>query len=137
MDQTLTTADARLIEEASAALLAVHDPATTRVAAAVLGGSGAVHLGVSLRSARVSVCAESTAVANAKMAGEEEIETIVAVGLGEDGVPLVINPCGVCRELVPAIAPHVRVLVDAGDRVVAVSSPELLPMPWKRARSYD
>ncbi|MFF2050539.1 hypothetical protein ACFVU2_02965 [Leifsonia sp. NPDC058194] len=86
----------------------------------------------------MSVCAESTAVANAKLAGEEGIVTIVAVGLGEDGVPRVINPCGVCRELVPSIAPEVRVLVDGGDgTVVAVASPELLPMPWVRARSYD
>jgi cytidine deaminase len=137
MVQMITAADEKLIAEASALLVRVHDAAITRVAAAALGKSGAVHLGVSLRSPRVSVCAESTAVANAKAAGEEAIETIVAVGLGEDGVPVVINPCGVCRELVPAVAPGVRVLVDDGGDVVAVGSPDLLPMPWKRARSYD
>ncbi|WP_162819083.1 cytidine deaminase [Leifsonia aquatica] len=133
----MTTTDETLIAEASAALVRVHDPAAVRVAAAVRGATGAVYLGVSLRSPRVSVCAESTAIANAKLAGEAELETIVAVGLGEDDVPRVINPCGVCRELVPALAPGVRVLVDAGDAVVAVTSPELLPMPWVRARSYD
>lgn len=138
MTQDLRATDAELIEAATALLSRVHDPAAVRVAAAARGISGAVYLGVSLATPRVKVCAESSAVANAKIGGDEAITTIVSVGLGGDDVPHVINPCGVCRELIPKFGRDLRVLIDAGDGVVAAAEPiELLPMPWIRARSYD
>ncbi|MEV8253362.1 hypothetical protein AB0O95_05275 [Rhodoglobus sp. NPDC076762] len=130
--------DAELIEAAAALLSRVHDPSAVRVAAAARGISGAVYLGVSLATPRVKVCAESCAVANAKIGGEEAITTIVSVGLGVDDVPHVINPCGVCRELIPKFGQDLRVLIDTGHGVVAAADPiELMPMPWVRARSYD
>lgn len=138
MNQELLASDAELIDAAAALLSRVHDPGAVRVAAAARGVSGAVYLGVSLATPRVKVCAESSAVANAKIGGEEAITTIVSVGLGSDDVPHVINPCGVCRELIPKFGQDLRVLVDSGDGVVAAAEPiELLPMPWIRARSYD
>ncbi|GAA2543050.1 cytidine deaminase [Microbacterium mitrae] len=138
MTQALLPSDAELIEAASALLSRVHDPRAVRVAAAARGVSGAVYLGVSLATPRVKVCAESSAVANAKIGGDEAITTIVSVGLGADDVPHVINPCGVCRELIPKFGHELRVLIDTGDGVVAAASPdELLPMPWVRARAYE
>ncbi len=138
MTQELLPADAELIEAASALLSRVHDPRAVRVAAAARGVSGAVYLGVSLATPRVKVCAESNAVANAKIGGDEAITTIVSVGLGVDDVPHVINPCGVCRELIPKFGQDLRVLIDTGDGVVAAAAPaELLPMPWIRARAYE
>lgn len=132
-----TPADDDLIEAASALLLRAYDATLHRVAAAARGLSGEVFLGLSLATPRVSVCAESSAVANAKMACEEAVGTIVSVGLDPAGVPLVINPCGVCREVVPRFGRDLRVLVDAGGQIIAASPEELLPMPWVRARSYD
>ena len=130
--------DARLIDAASELLLRAHDSELHRVAAAARGASGEVYLGLSLRSSRVNVCAESSALANARIAGEEVIETMVSVGLRADGTAVVVNPCGVCRELVPAIAPGIRTLADeGGGRVVSVDAGDLLPMPWVRARTYD
>ncbi|GAA1421154.1 hypothetical protein [Agrococcus citreus] len=138
MTQEIIPSDAELIEAAAALLSRVHDPDAVRVAAAARGISGAVHLGVSLATSRVKVCAESSAVANARIGGDEAITTIVSVGLGTDDVPHVINPCGVCRELIPKFGQDLRVLVDTGDGVVAAATPsELLPMPWIRARSYS
>jgi cytidine deaminase len=138
MTQELLPSDAELIEAAAALLSRVHDSGAVRVAAAARGISGAVYLGVSLATPRVKVCAESSAVANAKIGGDEAITTIVSVGLGVDGVPHVINPCGVCRELIPKFGQDLRVLIDTGDGVVAAAAPiELLPWPWIRARSYD
>jgi len=134
---TLTESDEELIAAASALLMRAYDPTLHRVAAAARGSSGSIHLGLSLATPRVNVCAESSAVANAKIAGDERVETMVSVGLGAGDVPVVINPCGVCRELVPKFADDLRVLVDAGDRVAVASPAELLPMPWVRARSYD
>lgn len=132
-----TPADDELTAAASALLLRVYDDAQHRVAAAARGLSGTLYLGLSLATPRVSVCAESSAVANAKMAGEEAIDTIVSVGLDQDGVPRVINPCGVCREVVPRFGRGLRVLVEVDGRVIATSPEELLPMPWVRARSYE
>ena len=48
-----------------------------------------------------------------------------------------INPCGVCREVVPKFGRDLRVLVDVGGTVAVASPEELLPMPWVRARSYS
>ncbi len=131
-----TSADRQLIEEASALLARAHDPALHRVAAAARGVSGAVYLGLSLFTPRESVCAESSAIANAKMVGEERIESIVSVGLGADDLARVVNPCGVCREVVPVFGRDVRVIVDVDGDVVVAEPRELLPMPWVRARSY-
>ncbi|WP_052492751.1 cytidine deaminase [Leucobacter komagatae] len=138
MIHDISQSDAELIEAAASLLTRVHDPAAVRVAAAARGVSGAIYLGVSLATPRVKVCAESTAIANAKIGGDAAITRVVSVGLGPDDVPHVINPCGVCRELVPRFGEDLNVLVDIGDgRVAAVRPDELLPMPWVRARSYD
>lgn len=135
--QALTESDEELIREASALLLRVHDPAFHRVAVAARGVSGTIYPGLSIATPRVKICAESSAIANARMAGEEAIETIVSVGLDEKNSPVVINPCGVCREVVPKFAPALRVIVDASGELAVASSEELLPMPWVRARHYD
>lgn len=138
MKSPLSDTDARLIDAASELLVRAHDADLHRVAAAARGASGEVYLGLSLRTARVSVCAESSALANARIGGEETIEVMVSVGLQADGTAVVVNPCGVCREVVPAIAPGIRTLVVEGDgRVVSVEAGDLLPMPWVRARIYD
>lgn len=65
------------------------------------------------------------------------MEAIVSVGLRDDGTAVILNPCGVCREVVPAIAPGIRTLVDDGGHPVWVTAVDLLPMPWVRARTYD
>ena len=137
MTSPLNDADRHLVDAASELLIRTHDAALHRVAAAARGASGRIYLGLSLRSPRVSVCAESTALANARIGGEQDIEAMVSVGLREDGTCVILNPCGVCRELVPAIAPGIRTLADDGGHPVWVTAAELLPMPWVRARSYD
>lgn len=133
----LTDEDHELRDAASALLSRVHDAAQHRVAAAVRGGSGAIYVGLSLKSPRVDVCAEPSAIANARICGEDSIDTFLAVGMGPDDVPLVINPCGVCRELIPHYAPDARLVVSDGTTVGVVSGVDLLPLPWVRARSYD
>lgn len=135
--QMLTSADDELCEAASAVLVRAHDSRQHRVAVAARGTSGAIYTGLSLSTARVNVCAEPTAIANARMAGEDSVDTIVAVGLDPADVPIVINPCGVCRELVPNFGTSIRVIVSDGGEVGVVTSADLLPIPWVRARSYD
>ncbi|GAB3557629.1 cytidine/deoxycytidylate deaminase family protein [Spelaeicoccus albus] len=133
----LSQADVNLRQLASDLLLRTHDGVKHRVAAAARGESGRSYLGVNLGSNRVNICAEPSALANAAIAGEAAIETIVAVGMGTNDVPQVINPCGVCRELIPNFAPAARIIVnDCGD-VRPVLIDDLLPIPWVRARNYD
>ena len=50
------------------------------------------------------------------------------VRLRDDGTAVILNPCGVCREVVPAIAPGIRTLVDDGGHPVWVTAADLLPM---------
>lgn len=136
MPMTLTTEDQELIDAAGDVLLRTHDSELHRVAVAARGGSGKIYLGLSLRTPRESVCAESSAIANAKMAGETTVHTIVAVGLDPDDKPVVVNPCGLCREMVPVFAPEIRVVINDKGTLHVASAPELLPLPWVRARNY-
>jgi cytidine deaminase len=134
--RALTAEDQDLVFAASDLLLRAYDEKNHRVAAAVRGGSGEVHLGLHLASDRVNICAEPSAIANALISGEATLTTIVAVGMDETGTPQVINPCGVCRELVPHYGEDIRIIVNNDGEVGVVAPSDLLPIPWVRAQSY-
>lgn len=106
-------------------------------AAAMRGESGAIYLGLHIGSKRINVCAESSALANARIAQEASIESSVAVSMDQHGEPQVTNPCGVCRELLRNYGAEATVLVDAGGEVGTVSLGELLPYPWTRATETE
>lgn len=133
----LSESDVELYEEARRLLLAAHHGVNHRVAAAMRGASGAIYLGLHIGSKRINVCAESSALANARIAQEESIHSVVAVSMDEHGEPQVTNPCGVCRELLRNYGPETSVLVDAGGEVGAVSLQDLLPYPWMRATETE
>ena len=135
--ERLTAGDKKLCDAAAALLIRAHDPAQHRVAAAVRGRSGAIYVGLSLKTTRVDVCAEPSAISNARIGGEHAVDTIVAVGLDRDGAAVVINPCGVCRELVPHFGEDIRVVVSLDGELGVVPARDLLPIPWVRARTYD
>ncbi|MDQ0643088.1 hypothetical protein [Microbacterium murale] len=133
----VTSDDLDLISAASALLLRSYDERDHRVAAAVRGASGSTYLGLHLGSDRVNVCAEPSAIANARIGGEDAVHTIVAVGMDATGVPRVVNPCGVCRELVRRYGDDIRVIVDHSGELDVVQPADLLPIPWVRAQTYD
>lgn len=139
-ERPLTPDDVGLFEAARTLLEQRHHPSLHQVAAAVRGESGAIYTGLHLGSRRVNVCAESSAIAAAVIAGEDRIVAAVAVcmGVGADAaVPQVTNPCGVCRELMGQYGADARILVDDGGRVRVAALPELLPLPWLRAEELD
>jgi cytidine deaminase len=72
------------------------------VGAAVLGGSGKIHLGCNVENASygLTICAERSAVARAIAAGEKRV---LACAISVPGKPC--PPCGACRQ----------VLVELGD----------------------
>ncbi len=132
----LTTEDIELFDAARRLLEQRHHPELHQVAAAVRGASGAIYTGLHLGSRRINVCAESSAIAAAVIAGEEQVVEAVAVCMGTGvtaTVPQVTNPCGVCRELMGEYGADALVLVDAGGTVRKVALRELLPLPWLRA----
>jgi cytidine deaminase len=94
-------------------LLTAHHTENHRVAAAIRGESGAVYLGLHIGAKRINVCAESSALANARMAQEASIDSVVAVSMDGQGQPQVTNPCGLCRELLRSYGTETSVLVDA------------------------
>lgn len=133
----LDSADIALFNAASDLLTASHHIDNHRVAAAMRGTSGKIYLGLHLGSKRVNICAESSAVANARMAGEDSIESAVAVCMNDSGVPQVTNPCGICRELLRTYGAGTSVLIDAGGRVGKATIADLLPLPWMRAAENE
>ncbi|MCZ9880436.1 cytidine/deoxycytidylate deaminase family protein [Arthrobacter sp. B2a2-09] len=133
----LSHSDVELYTAARQLLLTAHHTENHRVAAAMRGASGAIYLGLHIGSKRINVCAESSALANARIAQETSIESTVAVSMDAHGEPQVTNPCGVCRELLRNYGAEATVLVDAGGEVGTVSLEELLPYPWMRATETD
>lgn len=101
------------------------------------GESGAIYFGLHVGSKRINVCAESSALANARMAQEAAIVSVVAVSMDAGGQPQVTNPCGVCRELLRTYGAEASVLVDAEGEVGIVGIKDLLPYPWMRAAETE
>ena len=101
------------------------------VAAALLGASGNVYLGVCVDTAcSMGFCAEHAAAAAMLTAGESRV--LRAVALAWDG--RVLPPCGRCREFLSQLDPHnaeAEVLVAPG---LVCTLRELLPQDWKAKR---
>jgi len=135
--RSLTPDDVELFDRARKLLELTFDPVIHQVAAALRTSSGEIYLGVHLGSRRINVCAESSAIANATMARDLDIRTIVAVCKDESGRIVVTNPCGVCRELLSTYGPDTDVLVDVQGKVLKLSAPELMPNPWMFPREND
>ncbi|NUU33334.1 hypothetical protein [Arthrobacter sp. C9C5] len=133
----LTSADVELYEAARRLLMTAHHSENHRVAAAMRGGSGAIYLGLHLGSKRINVCAESSALANARIAQEDSIHSVVAVSMDGNSEPQVTNPCGLCRELLRSYGAETFVLVDGEGAVEKIRIKELLPYPWMRATETE
>lgn len=133
----LDASDVELYEAARRMLLTAHHSENHRVAAAMRGESGAIYLGLHIGAKRLNVCAESSALANARMAQESSIHSVVAVSMDGHGEPQVTNPCGLCRELLRSYGTETSVLVDAEGEVGKIRIKDLLPFPWMRAAETE
>lgn len=101
------------------------DVETGGVAAALATDKGHVYRGVCIDTAcSMGFCAEHAAIAAMLTAGENRVESIVAVGWDKKVMP----PCGRCRELLMQLGnPEARVFLSP-DKAVPVK--ELLPYYW-------
>jgi cytidine deaminase len=99
------------------------------VAAAARLASGRVVTGLHVEASqgRASVCAESGVLSSAAAAGDE-VRTLVAVlRRPGDPTPRVIEPCGVCAEILTDHCPDATVWVARDGAVAATSAADLLP----------
>ncbi|MFD5316623.1 cytidine deaminase [Streptomyces sp. NPDC127098] len=134
--------DAELMEAALALLDRVYVTGRHEVVAAMRLSDGSVHLGVHVdaSSRRGAVCAEGVAAGNAVShaavtgAAPAVVVSCVSVLRRPIGTQHVIEPCGVCAELLSDYWPEARVWVTRGDDTMAVTAAELLPA--KRQRGW-
>ncbi|WP_058613872.1 cytidine deaminase [Microbacterium testaceum] len=120
--------DAELLAIARELLRARYVVGRHEVASAFRLADGSVVTGlhVESRSGRASICAESAAVSAATIGGSG-VRSIVSVLRRPAGTEHLIEPCGVCAELLIEHATDARVWLAAGDRYRAVAVTELLP----------
>lgn len=131
----MSAEDAELLASALALLDEVYVSGRHEVASMMRAADGSTFRGVHVEasSGRASVCAEGAALAAAIAAGHERVEAIVSVLRRPSGTEHIIEPCGVCAELLGDYAPDARVWVAEGDSFAAIRVAELLPA--RRARS--
>lgn len=130
----LTKKDEELIQIATNVVLNnkdIYKQANCHVACALRSKSDKVYVGMNLKSSH-SVCAEQSAIGSAYANGEREFKTIVAVQLGNDGVPRVVSPCGLCRYIFNELKLDMYVIVPDGKKLIKVKAKELLPYPYVR-----
>ncbi|WP_345801663.1 hypothetical protein AAIB33_00770 [Microbacterium sp. AZCO] len=132
-------ADAELLAAATALLDDVYAHGRHEVVAALRTADGAIHLGVHVDGSarRSSVCAEGVAaglVIAHGVTGSADVTSMVSVLRRVEGTTHVIEPCGVCAELLTDYWPEASVWVTKGDDIVRVQAADLLPA--KRLRRW-
>jgi cytidine deaminase len=144
--EALTAVDVRLIDAAHQVIADNFDPGRHHLGAAVRMGDGRVFTGIHVEAhvGRITLCAEAVAIGTALSAGSRDIQAIVAVAHPRAGEsdrdapvrsPLVVAPCGMCRELISDFGPGAWVVIPGDDDApVRVPVHELLPVKYARRR---
>ncbi|MDR6573206.1 cytidine deaminase [Curtobacterium sp. 320] len=130
----MDAADRSLLAVATDVLERRYRAGVHEVAAALrlVDGTVVTGLHVEASAGRASVCAESAALSAAVVAGAA-VESVVGVLRRPSGTLHLIEPCGVCAELLGDHAPDARVWVAVGDGFGPVGVAELLPFRRRRA----
>ena len=128
--------DKKLITAAAEAIRRNYFEDRHHVGSAVRTGSGRVYVGVHMESSGHDICAEPVALGSAAAAGERDFRCIVSVAMRApaDDRPVVLSPCGNCRELLLTHWPEMEVIVSANGRLVKTTARQLLPAPYVRPR---
>lgn len=126
--------DRALLAVATGILDARYRAGVHEVAAALRLADGSVVTGLHVESTagRASVCAESAALSAAVVAGSPVV-AVVGVLRRPSGTLHLIEPCGVCAELLADHAPSASVWVAVDDGFGVVRVADLLPFRRRRA----
>jgi len=97
--------------------------------ACALVTAGNTYFSLHLDTSGYDICAEPIAISNALAAGETNFETITAVYWdgNESHEPIIISPCGDCRQMLIEYAPNLKVIVEGQEGPETISIEELLP----------
>lgn len=98
--------------------------------AAVLLCDGRYYTSLHLDNPGFDICAEPSALAEAIFKKEDQFDMIVsAYWNGNDNVdPVIVSPCGNCRQLLCTYAPNLDVIVGVTcDKIDILKASELLP----------
>ena len=127
---TIGPADEALLETARELARTRFKQDAHHVFAAIRTRSGAIYPGVHLEATvgRIAVCAEAIALGHAAVAGDTEVETVVAVNRNGD----VVSPCGMCRELILDYAPEASVIITESAGIARLPLATLLPNKYHR-----
>ncbi len=130
----MSEGDRELLATARSVLDGHYRAGVHEVAAALRLADGRIVTGLHVEASagRASVCAESAALSAAIVAGSPVL-SVVGVLRRPTGTRHLIEPCGVCAELLGDHAPEARVWVAVGDAFEAVPVHQLLP--FRRRRS--
>jgi len=130
----MSPADQELLAVASGILDGRYRQGVHEVAAALRLADGRIVTGLHVEASagRASVCAESAALSAAVVAGSPVV-TVVGVLQRPGGSRHLIEPCGVCAELLGDHAAEASVWVAVEDAFAAVRVGELLPFRRRRA----
>lgn len=127
-------ADAELLAASRDLLARVYREGRHEVAAAFRLEDGAIVTGVHVDGSarRSAVCAEGVAAGNAVADGGGRVVAAVSVLRRPGGTWHVIEPCGVCAEMLSDHWPDARVWVTRGEAIVATTMADLLPAKRRR-----
>jgi cytidine deaminase len=130
----LAAADRALVRTAKETILRLYEADRHHVAAALRTRNGRVFTAVHLDTyvGACAVCAEAAVLAKASSEGERGLEAIVAVRWRGRGRPVVVSPCGLCRELLVDYGDPIVIHADGGGRVRRTRASRLLPSPYRR-----
>lgn len=109
----VTEKDQELIDVATKVALENYDEIHHCVGTAMRTNADVIYVGMNMDGI-ISICGEQVAIANAYVAGDKEIKTIVTVGVKKDGSTQLLTPCGTCRQFFVEYAPNVEIITDKG-----------------------
>jgi cytidine deaminase len=138
VSSSLSIEDQQLVDAAFEKLKGIIVPEKHFVLATIRTKTGKIYTGVNLKTiaTRASVCAESIALAKAIEAADKDWDTLVVVALlpSPNGkpAPVIVSPCGICRELFYDYAPSTQVIISHQGIVKKVPLSEFLAYPYKR-----
>ncbi len=125
----LDRADLDLIDQARRTARALRRPGVNEVAAALRTTSGRVFTGIHIEASvgYASVCGEVAAICAMVGAGEQEVDTIVAVAPAPGDTHVILSRCGRCRDLIADSNPNAFVVLGPLAAPKKVSIAELMP----------
>ena len=134
----LADRDRELVRAAEDIARERHRPGWNRVGAAIRLRSGEIVRAIHLEAdvGRIAVCAEAIALGRLISDGvsPDQVETIVAVAPSDDSLSVfrVLDPCGMCRELITDYSPEAHVIVRLGGTLRKVAALDLIPLKKQR-----